>query len=243
MLEEWGCRWEELLRILRALSDRALDLPNSTDCSERKALEVDLATRTRIASDRITAALDELVLARVATYDPREREHKPWGVNRSRSYVRRPLVLLPDGRIAWSADLFCGPRAISRLCAPRIGWMLPARCGTPSGRLLRASTMRSRARWREFQGRGLARSRGSRQARWRAPGARAGAAHREPRRRRLRPATGCVWLLEAKRLFPSLVPFTLDTSMSTSPSTSLSMSSDWRGSTTIATGSTASWAG
>jgi hypothetical protein len=56
-----------------------------------------------IPTPRVDLLLTSLTLTRHDDYDPLARDLKPWRANRERSYLRRPLVELADGRLAWGA--------------------------------------------------------------------------------------------------------------------------------------------
>ena len=211
MLQTWGFRWEELLRILRALSDRALRCPDSTDSERADELAAELATRTHIAPSRISAALAQLSLGSCAEYRVLEREHKPWGVNRARSYVRRPLVVLPNGDLAWSAEHVLRTArflntlmASNRLNAPeplravvgRVSQANDAAFEREVARRAQAAGWHARHGVNKIGGLRLERVRGE-------DIGNLDVVAYDPDRSR-------VWLLEAKRLYPALVPFVLE---------------------------------
>ena len=104
MAQEWGVGLEQILRLLRVLCDRANVAENAVTTATRKELAAALGEATAIDPPAVEAALDLLTLGPCADYDVLAAAHRPWGVNRSRSYLRRPLVQLPDGRLAWSAQ-------------------------------------------------------------------------------------------------------------------------------------------
>jgi hypothetical protein len=99
----WGYRFEELMRACAALMEHADERLTGT-ATERRTAVVALVTRkTAIQRARVEAIIDSLILGLCDPYDPLTKEHKAWSTNRDRSYLRRPLVQLADRRLAWSA--------------------------------------------------------------------------------------------------------------------------------------------
>jgi hypothetical protein len=102
-LEEWGVGVEQLTRLLRALSDLADAQADAVTSGRREALVAELCRITAIEPSLVACAVDHLTLGECPDYEVLDRAHSPWGSNRDRSYLRRPLVRLPDGELAWSA--------------------------------------------------------------------------------------------------------------------------------------------
>lgn len=207
MLGAWGYRWEELVRILRALSNRSLHEPDGTAAALPGELAVLIADDTAIAPDRVGRVLADLRLGPDESYDALDTAHKPWGVNRERSYIRRPLVGLPDGRVAWSAEhVLRTARHLHSLC-------LQNRLRAPAS-LRRAVGRASQSNDAAFEAEVARRVRA---AGWKTleRRKRLGGARLERVRGQdlgdldvvaFCPADGVVLLLEAKRLFPALRP-------------------------------------
>jgi hypothetical protein len=207
MGEEWGVGFEQLVRLLRALADMAGERPDCVGSATVPDLERDLSRRVAVPAEVAAAAVDRLTLGPCAEFDTFDEAHQPGRANRERSYLRRPLVLLPGGELAWSS-LHC----------LRAGRYLEDLIG--SGRLRGDGRLRKPVIWisqqldEEFEEevlsevvrfgwRGKARvtSLGGKRLE-RAPGQTIGdldvLAWDEGRRE--------VWLLDAKRLFPGIQP-------------------------------------
>jgi hypothetical protein len=103
MHDEWQVGFEQLLRLLRALSDMADEQDDAMAISAPGPLLDSLCTATRIDQTTTARAIELLTLERCENYDVTAKAHRPWGPNRDRSYLRQPLVRLPDGRLAWSS--------------------------------------------------------------------------------------------------------------------------------------------
>jgi hypothetical protein len=103
MHDEWQVGFEQLLRLLRSLSDIADKAPEAMAISAAGPLLDTLSTATRIDRATAASAIERLTLEPCDDYDVTDKAHRPWGPNRERSYLRRPLVRLPDGQLAWSS--------------------------------------------------------------------------------------------------------------------------------------------
>ncbi len=99
----WGFSLGEMMRALRALSDHAEEAEDKTAIKEAGSVRTLVHEVTRIPTPRVDLLLTSLTLTRHDDYDPLARDLKPWRANRERSYLRRPLVELADGRLAWGA--------------------------------------------------------------------------------------------------------------------------------------------
>jgi hypothetical protein len=66
-------------------------------------VEQALAGRTAIPTDAVSRAVERLTLSPCPEFDTFKEEHQPGRANRERSYLRRPLVALPDGELCWSS--------------------------------------------------------------------------------------------------------------------------------------------
>jgi hypothetical protein len=103
MGEEWGVRFEQMVRLLRVLSDIAGEGLDCVGSATALDLERDLSRRVAVPTEVAAAAIDRLTLGPCAEFDTFDEAHQPGRANRDRSYLRRPLVLLPDGKLAWSS--------------------------------------------------------------------------------------------------------------------------------------------
>lgn len=207
MDEEWGVGFEQVVRLLRALSDIAGEGPDYVGSATASDLGRDLSMRVAVPTEVAAAAIDRLTLGPCAEFDTFDEAHQPGRANRERSYLRRPLVLLPGGELAWSS-LHClqAGRYLEDLI--RTGRLHGDR------RLRRSAIWISQQLDEEFEddvltevvrlgwrGRVRVTSLGGKQLE-RAPGQTIGdldvLAWDEGRRE--------VWLLDAKRLFPGVQP-------------------------------------
>ena len=102
MAEAWGIGFEQLVRVLYALAAIADEQPDCVGCSAPDQVESELARRTALPAETISAAVTRLTLSPCAEYDAFDEAHQPGRANRERSYMRRPLVALPDGALCWS---------------------------------------------------------------------------------------------------------------------------------------------
>jgi hypothetical protein len=102
MATEWGMGLGDLTRLLRALSDRADQEVGSVVVCEPSELVEYIHKATAIEAGVVWSALDRLVLGPCPDFDTSLKVHRPWEPNRERSYLRRPLVALPDGRVVFS---------------------------------------------------------------------------------------------------------------------------------------------
>ncbi len=101
--EEWGVGFEQLVRLIRTLSDLAGAQPDCVASATPETLARDLAEATSIPSEVVNAAIARLTLEPCPDFDTFSEDHQPIRANRDRSYLRRPLVMLPNGEIAWSS--------------------------------------------------------------------------------------------------------------------------------------------
>jgi hypothetical protein len=101
--DEWQVGFEELLRLLRALSEIADAEPRAVAVAAADALAGELSDVTAIRASTVREAIRRLTLGSCSDYEITGRSFRPWRPNRDRSYLRRPLVELPDGRLCWSA--------------------------------------------------------------------------------------------------------------------------------------------
>lgn len=99
----WGFSLGEMLRALRALADHAEEAHNKTAIEEVGSVRTLVHEVTSIPTSRVDLFLTSVTLTRHQNYDPLARDLKLWRANRERSYLRRPLVALSDGRLAWGA--------------------------------------------------------------------------------------------------------------------------------------------
>src|SRR5207342_303732 len=91
----------QMIRLLRALSAIAGEAPDCVASASASDLERDLSERVAVPTE-VAAAIDRLVLGPCAEFDSFDEPHQPNRANRERSYLRRPLVPLPGGKLAWS---------------------------------------------------------------------------------------------------------------------------------------------
>jgi hypothetical protein len=103
MSRVWGFSLDEMLRALRALSDHAEGADDKTAIEETGSSRALVREATRIPTPQVDLILASLTLTRHDGYDLLKRDFKPWRANREHSYLRRPLVELADGRLAWGA--------------------------------------------------------------------------------------------------------------------------------------------
>lgn len=101
---EWGIGYGDLLRVIRGISNRADIESTGTVALEAGELVELLRTRTALKTSVIRAGLGRLTLGPLPNHDPlRVKADQPWQTNRARSYLRCPLVALPDGRLVFSS--------------------------------------------------------------------------------------------------------------------------------------------
>jgi hypothetical protein len=103
MSEEWGVGFEQLVRLLRALVDIAGERPDCVATATAPDLERDLSRRVAVPAKVAAATIDRLTLRSCVEFDTFDEAHQPGRANRERSYLRRPLVRLPGGELAWSS--------------------------------------------------------------------------------------------------------------------------------------------
>jgi hypothetical protein len=101
-LDHQHVRFEELLRLFKALSQLAERKDKNVGVSGAAELVTALIEMTKIDRSRVDAALEFATLG-AAEYSAIDGDNRPWRSNRERSYLRRPLVDLGDGRLAWSS--------------------------------------------------------------------------------------------------------------------------------------------
>jgi hypothetical protein len=89
-LDCWSVRFQELLRMFRALSQIAEREPKNVAVSPADGLAARLVAMTAIARAPIDVALGLATLGR-CNYSAIDPEHRPWRGNRERSYLRKPL--------------------------------------------------------------------------------------------------------------------------------------------------------
>jgi hypothetical protein len=202
--QEHGVSFEELLRLFRALSQIAEDQPKQVSISAVEHLAARLVEITLIRHARVHTALSLLTLGPCG-YDGTAPGHRPWRPNRERSYLRKPLVNLGDGRVAWSSQhaLKASRYLYELIIAARL------RCDGP---LSKAVTRVSQELDREFEEVLLERvMRLDWEARLRVK-AMGGVRMERPGRQQIgdidvlawSPELRQVWLLDAKRLAPGL---------------------------------------
>jgi hypothetical protein len=93
----------ETLRVLRVLSNYAEGMTDKVAVEEVDSVTGLLHEETHIPIPQVDLLLKSLTLTRCANYSPLARELKLWKANRERSYLRKPVVDLADGRLAWGA--------------------------------------------------------------------------------------------------------------------------------------------
>jgi hypothetical protein len=93
----------ETLRVLRVLSNHAEEMTDKVAVEEVDSVRGLLHEATQIPITQVDLLLKNLILTRCANYSPLARELKLWKANRERSYLRKPVVDLADGRLAWGA--------------------------------------------------------------------------------------------------------------------------------------------
>jgi hypothetical protein len=103
LVDEAHVGLEQLLRVLRALCELAEQQPGAVMACTPRKLTASLSAITGIEQPTVEAAIGRLTLGPYPGYDARAAPHRPWRPNRERSYLRRPLVQLADGRLAWSS--------------------------------------------------------------------------------------------------------------------------------------------
>jgi hypothetical protein len=202
--------FEQLIRLLRVLRKLADEAPDAVATLTPAEVHRRLVETTAIADGVVTAAIGLLTLGPCDDYDVRARHHAPWKHNRERSYLRRPLVQLPDGRLAWSAQHLtdCSKYLIGLIRGGRLEGARPLRRAVVRisqqedrefedvvGRHVEETGWRALVRVRHLSGVPLQRRRGE------AIGDIDVLAWSAERRR--------VWLLEAKRLAPGLQPYAM----------------------------------
>lgn len=102
MTEQWGIGFEQLVRLLYGLAAIADEEPDCVACSAPDQVKSELARRTALSAEAVSPAVERLTLSPCPEYDTFEEAHQPGRANRDRSYMRRPLVVLPDGALCWS---------------------------------------------------------------------------------------------------------------------------------------------
>jgi hypothetical protein len=142
MEESWGFRWDELLRTVTALAVRALDQPEAVVFATPEDTIQAAYEATRIPRDRVTAIIAELTLGECPEYHQLRRGHKPWDSNRERSYIRRPLALMADGRLGWT---WSHTKRVPHYYATQIVWERLRCTGALSGAISRLARRLDRA--------------------------------------------------------------------------------------------------
>lgn len=207
MADEWGVSLEQIVRLLHALAAIADEQPDCVDCSAVDRLATELAKRSAIPAEAVASAIECLTLSPCPEFDTFEEEHQPGRANRERSYLRRPLVALPDGELCWSS-LHC-KRAAEYLSSLIASGRLQA--PGPLGSVVRAISQRLD---REFEKAVLA---GVDDCEWQGESSLEQLGGVPLRRRRgeeigdidvlaWSPERREVWLLDAKRLNPGVQP-------------------------------------
>jgi hypothetical protein len=100
----WGVGFEQLLRVMRALHHLADNEDDGVATRHRDSVVSEVTRVTEIDEKTVGAAIDHIILDRIDPFSITSSEHAPWRHNRERSYLRRPLVRLADGRLAWAAQ-------------------------------------------------------------------------------------------------------------------------------------------
>jgi hypothetical protein len=103
MLTEWGVGFGEILRLLRGLHDLAERSQNRLAEDGEASLVAKLVDLTSIDRVAVRCALVRLSLGPVDDYEPSSARDHPGRGNRTRSYLRQPLVRVGEDRFAWSA--------------------------------------------------------------------------------------------------------------------------------------------
>jgi hypothetical protein len=207
MHEEWGVGLEQMMRVLRALSELAGKEADCVASAPPASLARSLVGITSIRDEEAVAAIERLTLGPCADFDASDERHQPGWANRERSYLRRPLVALPDGELAWSSlhclraaeylagliqsDRLRGPKRLSKL----VTWISQELDEAFEDAVLeevRRCGWRGQARVTQLAGKQLRRRRGE------GIGDVDVLAWSEERRE--------VWLLDAKRLSPGFAP-------------------------------------
>lgn len=99
---DYGVGFEAMVRLLRSLSDIADTQQDGVAIYSQEELQDMLYTITQIDQSSVISAIRHLTLGPCESYNTTSGPHRPWRPNRDRSYLRRPLVRLADGRLAWS---------------------------------------------------------------------------------------------------------------------------------------------
>jgi hypothetical protein len=144
MAEEWGVGFEQTMRLLYALAAMGDEQPDCVGCSTVGEMELELASRTAIPVAAVARAIERLTLSPCAQYDSFREEHQPGRANRERSYLRRPLVALPDVGLCWSS-LHC------KRAAQYLGGLIESGRLCASGPLHRAVIKLSQGLDRDFE--------------------------------------------------------------------------------------------
>jgi hypothetical protein len=207
MAQEWGVGLEQMVRLLHALAAIADEQPDCVGCLATNRLGPELVRRTAISAAAVTGAVERLTLSPCPEYDAFSEEHQPGRANRERSYMRRPLVALPDDWLCWS-NLHC------KRAAEYLGALIESGRLCASGTLAGAVTRISQGLDRDFEDAVLA---AVHDCGWRGE-ARLEQLGGVPLRRRRSEKIGDVdvlawsperrevWLLDAKRLNPGVEP-------------------------------------
>jgi hypothetical protein len=96
-----GVSLDEALRALRVLADHAGEADDNVAVETADAARTLIRNATDIPKARVDCLVASMTLTRHSDYAPLERDLKPWQGNRERSYLRCPLVELHDGSLAW----------------------------------------------------------------------------------------------------------------------------------------------
>lgn len=99
---DYGVGFEAMVRLLRSLSDIAANQQDGVAIYSEEEIQDILYTITQIDRSSVVSAIRHLTLGPCQSYNVTSGPHCPWRPNRDRSYLRRPLVRLADGRLAWS---------------------------------------------------------------------------------------------------------------------------------------------
>jgi hypothetical protein len=102
MTESWGISLEQLLRVNRTLSEIAGESEDRIAACALAELAKTLHDRTMIDLDVIERGMSQLTLRPISEFNATVGPFMAWRPNRERSYLRRPLVALPDGRLCFS---------------------------------------------------------------------------------------------------------------------------------------------
>jgi hypothetical protein len=100
----WGIGFEQLLRVLRALSELADQNEDGVALMDEEQTRRQVAALTCLPEKVVQTGMARLTLAAIEDWRAGQPEHMPWRANRERSLLRCPLLRLADTRLCWSSQ-------------------------------------------------------------------------------------------------------------------------------------------